>query len=278
MYSIMDVIKWLKMTETSLFGMKSKCNNVYSLVQVFQALLLYPCFMIRNPYRFGGSSLSHLLDCKKDVFYRFMSNPKIDWRKLVYYLNLQLWSKVKVRSEHKERLTCLIVDDTDFPKTGRCIENIGRVHSHVQNKCILGFKALFLAITNGTSQLILDFALLGEKGKKGNYGMSDKELQQRFTKKRDDEDALQERIKEYSTKNTELTIEMIKRAISKGFRFRYVLADSWFTCKDMIHFIRSRHIKCDYLGMIKVGENGKTKYLFNGKSYTASGEFSKKWS
>ena len=240
MYSIMDVIKWLKMTETSLFGMKSKCNNVYSLVQVFQALLLYPCFMIRNPYRFGDSSLSHLLDCKKDVFYRFMSNPKIDWRKLVYYLNLQLWSKIRVRSEHKEGLTCLIVDDTDFPKTGRCIENIGRVHSHVQNKCILGFKALFLAITDGTSQLILDFALLGEKGKKGNYGMSDKELQQRFIKKRDDKDALQERIKEYSTKKTDLTIDMIRRAISKGVRFRYVLADSWFTCKDMIHFIRSR--------------------------------------
>lgn len=46
MYSIMDVIKWLKMTESSLFGMKSKCNNIYSLLQVFQALLLYPCFMI----------------------------------------------------------------------------------------------------------------------------------------------------------------------------------------------------------------------------------------
>ena len=269
MYSIMDVIKWLKMTETSLFGVKSKCNTVYSLLQVFQALLLYPCFMIRNPYHFGDSSLSHLLHCKKDVFYRFMSNPKIDWRKLVYYLNFQLWSKVKVRSEHKEGLTCLIVDDTDYPKTGRCIENIGRVHSHVQNKCILGFKALFLAITDGTSQLILDFALLGEKGKKGNYGMSAQELQQRFTKKRDDEDALQERIKEYSAKKTDLTIDMIKRAVSKGFRFRYVLADSWFTCKDIIHFIRSRHIKCDYLGMIKVGENSKTKYRFNRKSYTA---------
>ena len=97
MNSIMDVIKWLKMTESSLFGMKTKCNNMYSLLQVFQALLLYPCFMIRNPYHFGESSLSHLLGCKKDVFYRFMSNPNIDWRKLVYNLNMQLWSKIKVR-------------------------------------------------------------------------------------------------------------------------------------------------------------------------------------
>lgn len=198
-----------------------------------------------------------------------MSNPKIDWRKLVFHFNLQLWSKIKVRSEHKEGTTCLIVDYTDYPKTGRRIENIGRVHSPVQNKCILGFKALFLAIADGTSLFILDFALLGEKDKKGNYGMSAKELQQRFTKKRNDEDVLQERIKEYSAKKIDLTIDMIKRAISKGFRFRYVIADSWFTCKDIIHFIRSRHIKCDYLGMIKVGENGKTKYRFNRKSYTA---------
>ena len=72
MYSILDVIKWLRMNESTLFGMKSKCNNVYPLLQVFQALLLYPCFMVRNPYRFTGSSLSGLLGCKKDVFYRFM--------------------------------------------------------------------------------------------------------------------------------------------------------------------------------------------------------------
>lgn len=56
-YSIMDVIKWLKMSEMSLFGMRSKRNNVYSLLQVFQTLLLYPCFMIHNPYNYGGSSL-----------------------------------------------------------------------------------------------------------------------------------------------------------------------------------------------------------------------------
>lgn len=144
MYSILDVIKWLRMNESTLFGMKSKCNNVYPLLQVFQALLLYPCFMVRNPYRFTESSLSGLLGCKKDVFYRFMSNPKINWRKSVYHLTLQLWSKIRLRSGRKEGTVCLIVDDTDYPKTGRRMENIGRVFSHVHHRCILGFKALFL--------------------------------------------------------------------------------------------------------------------------------------
>ena len=58
----------------------------------------------------------------------------------MYRLNLQLWTKIKVRSEHNEGTTCLIVDDTDFAKTGRRIENIGKVYSHVDHKLILGFK------------------------------------------------------------------------------------------------------------------------------------------
>ena len=64
-------------------------------------------------------------------------------------------------------------------------------------------------------------------------------------------------------------IVMITRAIRKGVRFDYVLADSWFTCSEVIRFIRSRHIKCHYLSMIKIGEKGKTKYGFDKKELTA---------
>lgn len=106
MYSILDVIKWLKMNESTLFGMKSKCNNVYPLLQVFQALLLFPCFMVRNPYRFTGSSLSGLLGCQKDVFYRFMSNPKINWRKSVYHLTGMMCSKVSLLRKHALTESC----------------------------------------------------------------------------------------------------------------------------------------------------------------------------
>ena len=40
----------------------------------------------------------------------------------------------------------------------------------------------------------------------------------------------------------------------KGYRFDYLLADSWFACKEIIHFIKTRRIGCHYLGMIKMGE------------------------
>ena len=50
MFTIMEVIRGIRMTEQTLFGRKSRCNNKYSLLQVFQLLLVCPCFMIRNPY------------------------------------------------------------------------------------------------------------------------------------------------------------------------------------------------------------------------------------
>ena len=99
--------------------------------------------------------------------------------------------------------------------------------------------------------------------------MSDEELAGRFIKERDSGDTLRERIDEYTKNKIALMIDMIKRAIRKGVSFGYVLADSWFACKDVIRFVRFRRIKCDYLGMIKVGENDKTRYLFRGNPYTA---------
>ena len=121
MFTIMNVIKGVKMNERTLFGRTSKCNCVYSLLQVFQFLFICHCFMIRNPFNVMGSSLGGRLGCGKDVFYEF----------------------------------------------------------------------------------------------------------------------------------------------------RYVLADSWFTCAKIIKYIRGRHIKCDYLGMIKIGDDSRTKYHFERKDLNA---------
>ena len=225
--------------------------------------------MIRNPFNIYGSPLGGKLGCRKDVFYEFLNDGRTDWRRLMYHIVRQLWTKVIIRSDHKSDNTCLMVDDTDFPKTGRRMENIGRVHSHLEHRSILGFKGLFLGITDGVSQMLLDFCILGEKGRKGNYGMSEKELSRRYSIERNEDDAVQTRLDEYSMSKIDLTIEMIRRAVRQKIRFRYVLADSWFTCAQIVKFIRSRHIKCDYIGMIKVGEEGKTRYRFECKDITA---------
>ncbi len=112
----------------------------------------------------------------------------------------------------------------------------------------------------------MDFCLVGEKGKKGTYNLKQKQLDARFKKERNEDSHTVKRIKEYDESKIKLMIEMIKRLISRKIHFDYILADSWFACAEVIKFVTSRHVKCHYLGMIKMG---KTKYRYNRKDYTA---------
>lgn len=87
--------------------------------------------------------------------------------RLAYSLNTQLIRKLQNKSElDASKPRCLIVDDTDLPKTGRRIELIGKIFSHVTHTSKLGFKGLFMGYHDGKSFFPLDFILHGEKGKK----------------------------------------------------------------------------------------------------------------
>ena len=266
MNAIMDTTKALRLSEKQLFGSESKCNCKLTQLQVLGLLILFPCFMIRNAY--SRSSLSSLFDCRKDVFYRFLSNESYDWRRILATVTLQLWNKTQEkRTSDSTEPVCLMVDDTDYPKRGIQTELIGKIYSHVTHSMMLGFKGLFFGITDGISQMLLDFALVSEEGKNGNYGLKQKQLDARFSKEHAEGSHTARRIEEYNQSKIALMIEMIRRVIKRKIHFDYVLADSWFACAEVILFITSRHVRCHYLGMIKMG---KTKYTYKGKEYTAN--------
>lgn len=210
----------IRMTERFTLGVKSKCNTLYSVLAVFKALIVTVFMGSRNISRSRGYSLEELTAAQKDVYYRFIKNPSVKWRNALWSICCQLWNKISLRSEYKSEDTCLIIDDTDFHKTGRTIENIGRVYSHLEHKCILGFKAIFMAVTDGVSQIILDFALIEEKGKSGKFGMTDKEIKSRHVYDRESGiEADEERVKEYGLSKRELVKQMIRRAIKRGVKF-----------------------------------------------------------
>jgi hypothetical protein len=187
---------------------------------------------------------------------------------LSYYVSLKLIRMVELRSEKSEDANkCLIIDETDLPKTGRCVELIGRIWFHVSNKSILGFKGLFMGYYDGKSFFGLDFSLHGEKGKndKKPFGLSKKQLKARYTKKRKQETSGHNRIQEYFQAKTQTMLSMIKFAIKKGIRFEYLLVDSWFVSESLIKFITTRKIGCYLLGMAKMN---KSKYSYNSKELT----------
>ena len=272
MHAIMDMATRIRFDEKRLFGTESRYNCKYTNLQVFCLLLMFPCFMVKNAYGYATSSLSGLVNCGKDVFYRFLEKDATDWRRVHSNVTRRLMGIIRERGDHGNGTpVCLMVDDTDFPKSGMHAEKIGKVFSHVKLSMILGFKALFLGMTDGKTQLILDMAVVGEEGKSKKHGLTKEQLEGRFSKDREDGCPAKVREEEYTKSKIALMMEMIRRAIRGGVRFDYILADSWFACSEVIHFVKSRHIKCHYLGMIKVGKKGVTKYIFEGKSLTAPG-------
>ena len=159
-----------------------------------------------------------------------------------------------------------MVDDTDYPKRGIRTEMIGKVFSHVEHKMILGFKGLFLGITDGATQMLMDFCLVGEKGKKGTYNLKQKQLDARFKKERNEDSHTAKRIKEYDESKIKLMIEMIKRLISEKYTLITSSQIAGSPALRLSDSLPPAISKCHYLGMIKMG---KTKYHYNRKDYTA---------
>ena len=91
MQNISSILSHVRITEKDTLAVTSKRNCVYPLLTVFQILLLFPCFGIKNSWRcHKDGTLETLVKARKDVFYRFMENPFIDWRKALWHISVQL--------------------------------------------------------------------------------------------------------------------------------------------------------------------------------------------
>lgn len=267
---IMKVLENINITEKQM-AFEKKPNCKFTCAQVIQMMTLFPFFSIRNVANYVGSSLQSLFDCQKDMFYRILSNDRIDWRHILRYVNKKLAKDIAVRSDarNSEYPTCMIVDDTDMPKTGRKGEMLGRIYSHVdKHGSILGHKGLFLCRTDGRTQMLIDFTLLGEEGRVPSkpQGLSKKDIDARFNKVRDAESKVEKRKAEYFQNKISSMENMLNKATIEHLGFDYLLVDSWFTCKEVVKYLRRRGSKSHLLGMVKMS---KTKYAVNGEDMTA---------
>ena len=266
--SMYTLLNSLRLSERQLFPTSAQ-NNKYNNITKLLLLILYPLFELKHISDYKKSHLYKIVSSGKDVFYRLLKDPRICWRSISYKISFQLYRKAIKADQYADKSPiCMIVDDTDLPKKGRRIELIGRIFSHVTHQSIIGFKGLFLGIHDGKRFMGLDFSLHGELGKnsKRPYGFSKKELNKRFKKQRNTELAGSKRTSEYFEKKTDSLICMVKNAISKGFRFDYLLADSWFMSASLVKFIATRRIKVHLLCGAKMGN---TKYLYDDKELSA---------
>jgi hypothetical protein len=204
-----------------------------------------------------------------NTFYRLMNNCIMNWRGLLYRFAKEFKRNVETKGDPVSGPKCFVIDDTDLNKTGKTFEFMGRVFNHVTKKYLLGFKLLLLGYWDGKSLISADFSLHHEKGSKGTYGISKKEAEKRFTKKRDAKSNGAKRVKELGIAKTQNCLSMIRRAIRHGFVADYVLMDSWFVNDTIIAGIKSIRNSCLHvLGMCKMD---KRKYFIDGKELNARG-------
>lgn len=192
-----------------------------------------PFFEIKGFSHYAGSGLGRMFSGKKDLFYEFIAQDDIEWRKILYRTARKMMDGITIRADHRKSdlPNVIIVDDSDLPKTGLRIENIGRVFSHVAQRSILGFKALTMVWSDGKTVLGLEQILLGEMGRnpKKPQGLTAKQRSERFSKARDQKSPGAMRLEEYFTSKVSLIKEMVGRAIANHIPFEYLLVDSWFT-------------------------------------------------
>ncbi len=202
-----------------------------------------------------------------NTFYRLMDNQWMDWRKLLIGFAKQFVALAKANGDNTPGVTCFVLDDTDIEKTGKTMEFMGRIFNHLAKLCPLGLKLLLLASWDGKSLVATDCPPHREKGGKGTYGMSKKELGPQFSKKRDGKPSGKKRVEELDIKKGGAAVSMPKRAVKNGFIASYVLMDSWFVNDYMIKSVRAIKSGAMHLpGMCKLD---RRQYLIDKKKLNA---------
>lgn len=91
------------------------------------------------------------------------------------------------------------------------------------------------------------------------YGLTKKQMGEQFIKRRDAQTPGAERAEETDIKKTTSMMNMLKRAVKRGFQADYVLTDSWFCNLELIKLITSLYKKCN-INLLTMARMGTTKF------------------
>ena len=251
----------------SIRKLKMEKEKGTSTLDLLKYLLIFRLFG-QNIHQSLHHQFAPFIDGGKNQFYRFLTRPKMDWRRLLYRTAKSFFRIVKENSTDTSLEKYFILDDTTIEKSGICMEGISRVFDHVAQKSVLGYKLLLLAITDTKSTLPLDFSLHAEAGKKKNFGLAKKQLKDRFTKERAKDDCMKKRADELLKDKPVVAIEMLRRAVKYGCIAKYLLVDKWFFGENFIKEVRS--IKDGAIHIITLLRNKSTGFTVDGKRISAN--------
>jgi hypothetical protein len=245
---LIDVLKIGKYHST--FS-KSKQKGI-AVLAILRIIISFPFLGLENVHQFTNSSWSKLSGFGKDAYYRLMNNPRVNWRGFLFGVVksvIQNLSNRELQSASNQSVSAIVFDDTPIEKTGRRIEGVSKIWNHVINKSVLGYQLLVMGIYDGVSFMPVDFSFHREQidNKKFKYGLKPKHYKQQFRARRDSCSAGYKRKNELNITKISSAANMIARAAKNGITAQYVLADSWFTCWQIVR--ESLKANMNFVGM-----------------------------
>ncbi len=185
--------------------------------------------------------------CKKDTVYRFLNNPRHDWRKFLLLLSGTTIRKFLLPLTSKDRPKMLILDDSLFERLrSKKVELLAKVYDHVSHKYAWGYRMLTLGWSDGSTFIPLAFSNLSSPKEKNRV----QGIKENLDKRR----VSYERRAEALQKGTDAGIMLMRQALRQKLQVSYTLFDSWFSSPKMIGGVRELglHVVCRLKAMPRI--------------------------
>jgi len=241
---------------------------------IIRLLLILPFSNAQSIHSLYNTKMAPEVKGQKDTYYRLLSNQKINWRNILL-LFVKRYLKLDDKfSKPIDDTNCLIFDDTEIVKTGRTIEGVSKIHSHVTGRFLFGYKLLVAGYWNGSVFIPVDFSFHRENknNSKKKYGLTKKEHKNQKRTKREKGTAVLKRFKELNSKKNDIIVQMFKRVNQRKISVDYILIDSWFTTVTLLNKLIGVNSSVNIIGMYKynskviIGDRERTiKQLRNSK-------------
>lgn len=229
----------------------------FSLTGIIDFLLTL-VFTHKNLFR-TMASCKDSLPFAKDTAYRFLNDPRSDWRQFQLKLGTEIIKNHLIPLTSKERVRAIVVDDSAYSRDrSKKVELLARVKDHVTGKYFKGFRKLTAGWTDGATFIPLAFSLLSSPNSENRLYEQGPDIPKNSPGEQRRREALQ--------KETTLVLDLLDQILAHTQDFQYVLFDSWFSWPNVIKGIKERHR--DVICMLK--DMPKISYNYQGQAFRLS--------
>lgn len=211
--------------------------------EVMYLLLIWRWLNVSSIRMFSTHAIGLFSQASKDVMYDLLKREDINWR------DLNLGLAGKVYDSHKLAMSetrALVLDDSIKARRGKKMEGVSSHFDHVSNTSVIGQQVLTLGLSTDQAFMPLDSQITISKVKTQSLAGKFKDGRSAGARRYDEA---------IGQTKVQMATSMIRRAVRRGIRAPYIVADAWFGNKDMMRAAKQLGIEA-----ILRMKRGKLKY------------------